>query len=151
VTELKFLDEKVDYYNRPKFISDPIPFRSLLKGTLVLELVATISGKSRNIGSWRSLNGFGTRHVVYNYELHSADLDRFHGFVHRTFFNSDDLFISSARFKTCILIITDSSYAFAAHATNNSMQRHTNKNYSLASPHLPKFKNMPSDQKNKHD
>lgn len=154
-SELKeFLDEKVEFYNRPKFIeSDPIQIPHLFTRKEDIEiagfLVATIAWGNR-----KSIIKNGTRLMdlmdqsPYEFLMQhtESDLKRFHGFVHRTF-NSDDLtyFVRSLR-----SIYTDHDgleSAFAKHATASSMQPaiHEFKKLFFSLPHLSRTQKHVSD------
>ena len=154
-SELKeFLDEKVEFYNRPKFIeSDPIQIPHLFTRKEDIEiagfLVATIAWGNR-----KSIIKNGTRLMdlmdqspfEFLMQHTESDLKRFHGFVHRTF-NSDDLtyFVRSLR-----SIYTDHDgleSAFAKHATASSMQPaiHEFKKLFFSLPHLSRTQKHVSD------
>ena len=106
-SELKeFLDSKVLQYNNPRFIeSDPIqiPHRYSLKEDIEISsfLTATIAWGNRkmiikNANKMMELLGNSPYDFVMNHK--TSDLDRFDGFVHRTF-NSEDFkyFIKSLK------------------------------------------------------
>jgi uncharacterized protein (TIGR02757 family) len=106
-SELKeFLDYKVSQYNQPQFIeSDPIsiPHRFSIKEDIEIAgfLVATIAWGNRksiinNGNILMNLLDNSPYDFIINHK--SKDLNRFHGFVHRTF-NSTDLkyFIKSLK------------------------------------------------------
>lgn len=154
-SELKeFLDEKVEFYNRPKFIeSDPIQIPHLFTRKEDIEiagfLVATIAWGNR-----KSIIKNGTKLMdlmdqspfEFLMQHTESDLKRFHGFVHRTF-NSDDLtyFVRSLR-----SIYTDHDgleSAFAKHATASSMQPaiHEFKKLFFSLPHLSRTQKHVSD------
>lgn len=106
-SELKeFLDSKVLQYNNPTFIeSDPIqiPHRYSLKEDIEISsfLTATIAWGNRkmiikNANKMMELLGNSPYDFVMNHK--TSDLDKFDGFVHRTF-NSEDFkyFIKSLK------------------------------------------------------
>ena len=106
-TDIKeFLEEKVYQYNSPAFIeSDPIsiPHRYDLKEDIEISgfLTSTISWGNRtmivkNASKLLGLMGKSPYDFIMNHDEH--DLDRFSGFVHRTF-NEIDLvyFIKSIK------------------------------------------------------
>ncbi|MFD2823633.1 TIGR02757 family protein [Lacinutrix iliipiscaria] len=97
-SELKtFLDAKVSQYNNPKFIeNDPIqiPHHYTLKEDIEISafLTATIAWGNRkmiikNANKMMQLLGNSPYDFIMNYN--ESDLDRFDGFVHRTF-NAED-------------------------------------------------------------
>ena len=93
----EFLDEKVLEYNNPKFIeSDPIqiPHRYSIKEDIEISsfLTATIAWGNRkmiikNSNQMMELLGNSPYDFIMNHK--ASDLDKFDGFVHRTF-NSED-------------------------------------------------------------
>jgi len=99
-----FLDEKVFQYNTPAFIeSDPIsiPHRFDLKEDIEIAgfLAATIAWGNRtmiikNASRLVGLMGNSPYDFIMNHDEH--DLDRFNGFVHRTFNASDLVFFMKA-------------------------------------------------------
>lgn len=106
-TELKeFLDAKVEQYNHPKFLeSDPIQIPHRFTSPQDIEisafLTATIAWGNRksiinNATRMMQLMDGAPHDFILNYE--EADLERFSGFVHRTF-NETDLryFVKSLR------------------------------------------------------
>ena len=105
--ELKdFLDEKAAIYNRPDFIeSDPIqvPHRFSLKEDREITgfLTATIAWGNRKMiirNALKMAELMGNSPYDFVMEHHEADLDRFDGFVHRTFQAVDlKFFIRSLR------------------------------------------------------
>nr|WP_321235451.1 TIGR02757 family protein [uncultured Psychroserpens sp.] len=102
----EFLDTKVEQYNHPRFIeSDPIqiPHQFSKKEDIEIAgfLTATIAwGNRKSIIN----NAYKMMHLLehspYDFIINhkDSDLDKFHGFVHRTF-NSDDFiqFIKSLK------------------------------------------------------
>jgi uncharacterized protein (TIGR02757 family) len=106
-TELKsFLDYKVEQYNTPEFIeSDPVQIPHLFTKKEDIEiagfLTATIAwGNRKSIlkNSHKMMELMDHSPYKFVMEHQPEDLDRFEGFVHRTF-NTDDLkyFISSLK------------------------------------------------------
>lgn len=106
-SELKeFLDAKVAQYNHPKFLeSDPIQIPHRFTSSQDIEisafLTATIAWGNRksiinNANRMMQLMDHAPHDFILNYE--ESDLERFSGFVHRTF-NTTDLcyFIKSLR------------------------------------------------------
>ena len=93
----EFLDSKVIQYNNPKFIdSDPIqiPHRYSLKEDIEISafLTATISWGNRKMiikNADRMMNLLSNSPFDFVINHKNSDLDRFDGFVHRTF-NSED-------------------------------------------------------------
>lgn len=153
--ELKeFLDEKVEYYNRPKFIeSDPIQIPHLFTSKEDIEiagfLIATIAWGNRKsiINNGNKLMDLMDRSPFEFIKHHSAtDLERFNGFVHRTF-NSDDL---SYFIKALQHIYTNNDgleTVFSQYATTDSLQPaiHQFKKHFFSLPHLPRTEKHVSD------
>ena len=154
-SELKlFLDDKVALYNNPKFIeSDPIqiPHQFSKKEDIEIAafLTATIAWGNRksiitNANKMMTLLDQSPFEFVMGHQNH--DLDRFDGFVHRTF-NSDDLkqFIKSLQhiYKKHSGLET----LFAKYAAKNSLQQsiHQFKTYFFEIPHLERTKKHVSD------
>jgi uncharacterized protein (TIGR02757 family) len=129
-TELKeFLDGKVEQYNKPFFIdSDPlqIPHRYSLKADIEVSgfLTATIAWGKRemiikNANKMMEIMGNSPYDFIMNHKEHH--LDKFDGFVHRTF-NSVDV---SYFMKALNYIYTNYNGLenfFKLNATKNSLQ-----------------------------
>jgi uncharacterized protein (TIGR02757 family) len=153
--ELKaFLDEKVQLYNNPKFIeSDPIqiPHQFSKKEDIEIAgfLTATIAWGNRksiitNATKMMTLLEQSPYEFVMQHQ--AQDLERFEGFVHRTF-NSEDLkqFIKSLHY---IYTNYDGLEAvFATYATDKSLQHsiHQLKTHFFEIPHLERTKKHVSD------
>ena len=129
-TELKeFLDAKVIQYNNPKFIeSDPIqiPHKFSLKEDIEISafLTATIAWGNRkmiinNAQKMMVLLGDSPYDFIMNHKEHH--LEKFEGFVHRTF-NEIDIkqFIQSLRY--IYLNYNGLEYIFNTYSENNSLQ-----------------------------
>ncbi|MFC0604325.1 TIGR02757 family protein [Winogradskyella pulchriflava] len=153
--ELKdFLDEKVKLYNNPKFIdSDPIqvPHEFSKKEDIEIAafLTATIAWGNRksiinNANRMMDLLDHSPFEFVTQHQ--DADLDRFDGFVHRTF-NSEDLkqFMKSLQhiYKTHQSL----EMVFSKYAAQNSLQHsiHEFKKLFFDIPHLERSKKHVSD------
>lgn len=105
--ELKsFLDEKVEKYNRPSFIeSDPISIPHMFSSKEDIEiagfLAATIAWGNRKMilrNAGRMMEHMGNAPYSFIMNHDDSDLERFSGFVHRTFNDSDmTFFIRSLR------------------------------------------------------
>ena len=128
--ELKeFLDEKVLEYNCPKFIeSDPIqvPHRFSLKEDIEIAsfLTATIAWGNRkmiirNANKMMEIMGNSPFDFVINHKPH--DLDKFEGFVHRTFNFSDIKYFITA-LKHIYLSHHGLESIFNKYCSNNSTQ-----------------------------
>lgn len=154
-SELKdFLDEKVNLYNNPKFIeTDPIqiPHQFSKKEDIEIAafLTATIAWGNRksiitNANKMMELLDHSPFEFVMQHQ--ETDLDRFDGFVHRTF-NSNDLmqFIKSLQhtYKKHQGLET----VFAKHAEERSLQHsiHQFKTCFFEIPHLERTKKHVSD------
>ncbi len=129
-TELKeFLDAKVIQYNNLKFIeSDPIqiPHKFLLKEDIEISafLTATIAWGNRkmiinNAQKMMALLGDSPYDFIMNHKEHH--LEKFEGFVHRTF-NETDIkqFIQSLRY--IYLNYNSLEYIFNTYSENDSLQ-----------------------------
>lgn len=101
MTDIKaFLDEKAAFYEHPKFIeTDPIqiPHQFLLKEDIEIAgfLTATISwGNRKSIikNANRLMELLGNSPYDFVMQHSAEDLDRFEGFVHRTFNQTDITF-----------------------------------------------------------
>jgi len=128
--ELKdFLDEKVLEYNNPNFIeSDPIqiPHRYILKEDIEISsfLTATIAWGNRkmiikNSNQMMELLGNSPYDFVMNHK--TSDLDKFDGFVHRTF-NSVDFKYFIKSLKNIYLNHDGMESIFQKHATETTIQ-----------------------------
>lgn len=92
-----FLEEKVEYYNNPKFIeSDPIqiPHQYILKEDIEISgfLTATISWGNRKMiiqNAYKMMALMGNTPFDFVMSYTTTDLDRLENFVHRTFNNID--------------------------------------------------------------
>lgn len=153
--ELKeFLDTKVALYNHPKFIeSDPIqvPHQFSKKEDIEIAgfLTATIAWGNRksiitNANKMMDLLDHSPFEFVMQHQ--DTDLDRFDGFVHRTF-NSEDLkqFVKSLQHIYINHNGLDS--VFAKHAETESLQLsiHQFKSIFFEVPHLERTKKHVSD------
>jgi uncharacterized protein (TIGR02757 family) len=154
-SELKiFLDEKVNLYNNLNFIeSDPIqiPHQFYKKEDIEIAgfLTATIAWGNRksiitNATKMMALLGQSPFEFVMQHQEH--DLERFDGFVHRTF-NSEDLkqFVKSLQH---IYKNHDGLEAvFAKYAKKDSLQQsiHQFKSIFFEEPHLERTKKHVSD------
>ncbi|TNJ43084.1 TIGR02757 family protein [Tamlana fucoidanivorans] len=130
LTDLKeFLDEKVVLYNRPDFIlTDPIqiPHYFTLKEDIEISafLTATIAWGNRKmiINNARKLMQL-MDDAPYDFILNHAesDLERFNGFVHRTF-NADDLRFFITSIKNIYLNHQGMETVFQKYLTETSTQ-----------------------------
>lgn len=129
-SELKeFLDEKVIQYNNSKFIeSDPIqiPHRYSIKEDIEISsfLTATIAWGNRkmiikNAYQMMELLGNSPYDFVINHK--TSDLDKFDGFVHRTF-NSEDFKYFIKSLKNIYLNHDGIESIFKKHVTENTIQ-----------------------------
>ena len=129
-SELKeFLDFKVSQYNQPQFIdSDPIsiPHRYSIKEDIEIAgfLVATISWGNRksiinNGNHLMDLLDNSPYDFIINHK--TKDLNRFNGFVHRTF-NSTDLKYFIKSLKNIYLIHGGMEKIFSKNSTSDSLQ-----------------------------
>lgn len=129
-SELKeFLDFKVSQYNQPQFIdSDPIsiPHRYSLKEDIEIAgfLVATISWGNRksiinNGNHLMDLLDNSPYDFIINHK--TKDLNRFNGFVHRTF-NSTDLKYFIKSLKNIYLKHGGMEKIFSMNSTHDSLQ-----------------------------
>ncbi|WP_178988846.1 TIGR02757 family protein [Winogradskyella schleiferi] len=154
-SELKdFLDEKVNLYNHPKFIeSDPIQIPHLFSKKEDIEiagfLTATIAWGNRksiikNAHQMMDLLDHSPFDFVMQHQ--ASDLERFEGFVHRTF-NSDDFkqFVTSLRYV--YQQHQGLEAVFAKYAEQASLQQsiHQFKNVFFELPHLERTKKHVSD------
>lgn len=153
--ELKtFLDEKVNLYNNPKFIeSDPIqvPHQFSTKEDIEIAgfLTATIAwGNRKSIinNAKRMMDLLDHSPFEFITKHQESDLDRFEGFVHRTF-NSEDIkqFVKSLQHiynRHCGL-----ETVFSKHAEKASVQQsiHQFKKVFFEIPHLERTKKHVSD------
>lgn len=153
--ELKdFLDRKVELYNNPTFIeSDPIqiPHQFSRKEDIEIAgfLTATIAwGNRKSIitNATKMMHLMDQSPFEFVIEHQDHDLERFDGFVHRTF-NSDDLkqFVKSLRY-----IYTEHhglETLFAKYAETNSLQQsiHHFKTHFFEIPHLERTQKHVSD------
>ncbi|MBO0593115.1 TIGR02757 family protein [Cellulophaga sp. E16_2] len=130
-TELKeFLDSKVNQYNTFEFIdSDPIliPHKYALKEDIEISgfLAATIAWGNRksiikNANKIMGLMGNSPYDFVMSHS--NDDLERFEGFVHRTF-NSDDLGYFIKSLKNIYLNHNGLESIFSKNVSNNSTQK----------------------------
>ncbi|NNE31336.1 MAG: TIGR02757 family protein [Winogradskyella sp.] len=149
-----FLDSKVALYNRPKFIeSDPIqiPHQFSKKEDIEIAgfLTATIAWGNRksiinNANKIMDLLDYAPSEFVTQHQ--DSDLERFQGFVHRTF-NSDDLaqFIKSLQhiYRNHNGLET----VFTKHAKPATLQQsiHEFKSCFFEIPHLERTKKHVSD------
>jgi len=125
----EFLDTKVEQYNNPKFIeSDPIqiPHRYQLKEDIEIAsfLTATIAwGKRKviikNADRMMQLLDNSPFDFVLNHK--ESDLDKFDGFVHRTF-NSEDFKYFIKSLKNIYLNHDGIESVFVKNVTQNSIQ-----------------------------
>ncbi|MTE25789.1 TIGR02757 family protein [Winogradskyella ouciana] len=154
-TELKtFLDEKVYLYNNPKFIeSDPIqvPHQFSAKEDIEIAgfLTATIAwGNRKSIinNAKRMMDLLDHSPFEFVTQHQESDLDRFEGFVHRTF-NSEDL----KQFVKSLQHIYNKhgglETVFSKHAEKASLQQsiHHFKKVFFEIPHLERTKKHVSD------
>ena len=153
--ELKdFLDAKVIEYNNPKFIeSDPIqiPHQFSLKQDIEISafLTATIAWGNRkmiikNAQKMMALLGDSLYDFVMNHKEHH--LDKFDGFVHRTF-NENDIkqFIQSIKY--IYLKYNGLEYIFSRYSKDTSLQYaiHKFKTIFFEIEHLQRTKKHVSD------
>src|SRR5690606_5653536 len=128
--ELKeFLDAKVIQYDRPDFlISDPlqIPHRFTKKEDMEISgfLTATIAWGNRksiirNAERMMELLDYAPNDFVLNHQI--SDLDRFQGFVHRTF-NESDLSYFIGSLKNIYLHHGGLESVFSKENPDNSLQ-----------------------------
>jgi len=138
-SELKeFLDEKVIQYNNPKFIeSDPIqiPHQFTLKEDIEISafLTATIAWGNRKMiikNANRMMNLLGNSPFDFVMGHKTSDLDKFDGFVHRTF-NSEDLKYFIKSLKNIYSNHQGIKSIFVNHVTESSIQ-----------PAIHEFKNI---------
>ncbi|WP_430468270.1 TIGR02757 family protein [Winogradskyella ouciana] len=154
-TELKtFLDEKVNLYNNPKFIeSDPIqvPHQFSTKEDIEIAgfLTATIAwGNRKSIinNAKRMMDLLDHSPFEFITQHQESDLDRFEGFVHRTF-NSED----AKQFVKSLQHIYNKhgglETVFSKHAEKASLQQsiHQFKKVFFEIPHLERTKKHVSD------
>ncbi|WP_412560776.1 TIGR02757 family protein [Winogradskyella sp. MIT101101] len=154
-TELKtFLDEKVYLYNNPKFIeSDPIqvPHQFSTKEDIEIAgfLTATIAwGNRKSIinNAKRMMDLLDHSPFEFITQHQESDLDRFEGFVHRTF-NSEDI----KQFVKSLQHIYNKhgglETVFSKHAEKASLQQsiHQFKKVFFEIPHLERTKKHVSD------
>lgn len=129
-SELKeFLDEKVELYNQPSFIeSDPIsiPHRYTAKGDIEIAgfLAATIAWGNRkmilrNAEKMMELMDNSPYDFIMNHN--ETDLERFSGFVHRTF-NSTDLVYFIRSLKNIYVNHNGLEAIFSRYKTEDSLQ-----------------------------
>jgi uncharacterized protein (TIGR02757 family) len=129
-TELKeFLDAKVEQYNNPRFIeSDPIqiPHRYQLKEDIEIAsfLTATISWGNRkmiikNADRMMQLLDNSPYDFIIHHE--ESDLDKLHGFVHRTY-NSIDFRYFIKALQNVYINHRGLENIFKTHATSTSIQ-----------------------------
>lgn len=154
-SELKdFLDEKVNLYNNPKFIeSDPIQVPHLFSKKEDIEVAAYLTATIA-WGNRKSIIKNANRmmdlldHSPYDFVMmhQDTDLDRFDGFVHRTF-NSEDLkqFIKSL--NHIYKVHGGLETVFAKHAEKSSLQQsiHQFKTAFFELPHIERTKKHVSD------
>ena len=153
--ELKdFLDEKVNLYNNPKFIeTDPIqiPHQFSKKEDIEIAgfLTATIAwGNRKSIitNANRMMDLLDHSPFEFITQHQDTDLDRFNGFVHRTF-NSEDL----KQFVKSLHHIYETHQGleavFAKHSKTNSLQQsiHEFKRVFFEINHLERTKKHVSD------
>lgn len=154
-SELKeFLDTKVELYNNPKFIeSDPIqiPHKFSKKEDIEIAgfLTATIAwGNRKSIITNANRMMDLLDHAPYEFVLQhqEADLDRFEGFVHRTF-NSDDLKQFVKSLKHIYQKHNGLEAVFAKQIKEDSLQQniHQFKQYFFEISHLERTKKHVSD------
>ncbi|WP_400078576.1 TIGR02757 family protein [Winogradskyella sp. R77965] len=154
-SELKdFLDEKVNLYNNPKFIeSDPIqiPHQFSKKEDIEIAgfLTATIAWGNRksiinNANEMIELLDHSPFEFVTQHQ--DTDLDRFEGFVHRTF-NSDDLKQFTKSLHHIYKAHNGLEAVFAKYAETDSLQQsiHQFKTTFFEIPHLERTKKHVSD------
>ncbi|MCH9659969.1 MAG: TIGR02757 family protein [Bacteroidetes bacterium] len=153
--ELKeFLDEKVVYYNNPKFIeSDPIQIPHLFKKKEDIEiigfLVATISWGNRKsiITNGKKLANL-LDHAPHDFILNhtTSDLSALSHFVHRTF-NGDDLAYFIKALRHIYIEKNGLEAIFVKHAENNTLQPaiHQFKKEFFSLPHLQRTQKHVSD------
>ncbi|WP_299126207.1 TIGR02757 family protein [uncultured Winogradskyella sp.] len=153
--ELKdFLDTKVTLYNHPKFIeSDPIqiPHQFSKKEDIEIAafLTATIAWGNRksiinNANKMMELLDHSPFEFVTQHQ--DTDLDRFEGFVHRTF-NSEDLKQFVKSLQHIYKKHKGLEHLFAKHAKEKSLQPsiHQFKSIFFEVPHLERTKKHVSD------
>lgn len=125
----EFLDEKADLYNRVQFIeSDPvsIPHRYTSKEDIELAgfLTATISWGNRNMilrNAASMMERMGSSPCDFILHHRTSDLERFSGYVHRTF-NEIDLQYFIRSLRNIYLLHGGLESVFAAHCTETSTQ-----------------------------
>ena len=153
--ELKeFLDEKVVYYNNPKFIeSDPIQIPHLFRKKEDIEiigfLVATISWGNRKsiITNGKKLANL-LDHAPHDFILNhtTSDLTALSHFVHRTF-NGDDLAYFIKALRHIYIEKNGLEAIFVKHAEINTLQPaiHQFKKEFFSLPHLLRTQKHVSD------
>ena len=154
-SELKeFLDEKVAYYNHPRFIeSDPIqiPHQFQKKEDIEISafLIATIAWGNRksiitNGNKLVQLMGNAPHDFVLNFS--DKDLDKLTGFVHRTF-NEDDLKFFFISLQNIYKNLGGLESVFSNNQTQDSLQHsiHKFKKIFFSLPHLPRTQKHVSD------
>lgn len=129
-TELKeFLDEKAKLYNNPKFIeTDPIqiPHQFSLKEEIEISsfLVSAIAWGNRKMiirNGFRMMELMGNSPYDFVMNHKEADLERFNGFVHRTFNETDFKYF----IKALKNIYTNYNGLEAVFNTENNSLQHT--------------------------
>ncbi len=128
--ELKeFLDAKVVQYNHPKFLeSDPIQIPHLFTKKEDIEISAFLTATIA-WGNRKSIINNATRlmelleHSPYDFVINhrEGDLERFHGFVHRTF-NGEDLMFFIRGLRHVYQHHHGLENLFTAHAEKESVQ-----------------------------
>ncbi|WP_299100449.1 TIGR02757 family protein [uncultured Winogradskyella sp.] len=149
-----FLDEKVILYNSPKFIdSDPIqiPHQFSKKEDIEISafLTATIAwGNRKSIinNAHRMMELLDHSPFEFVMQHQDSDLERFNGFVHRTF-NSDDLMQFVKSLRHIYQQHKGLEALFAKYADTASLQNsiHQFKNVFFEQPHLERTKKHISD------
>lgn len=157
-TELKdFLDEKVDFYNRPNFIeSDPIqiPHRYQLKEDIEIAgfLAATISWGNRKMiikNSIQLMEIMGNSPFDFVMNHNENHLEFLHSFVHRTFNGIDAItFIKSL--QHIYLNHNGLEACFGKYQEENSLQKsiHEFKKVFFEVEHFPRTQKHVSDPLN---
>lgn len=149
-----FLEEKVILYNNPKFIeSDPIQIPHQFSKKEDIEIAAFLTstiawGNRKSIikNANRMMEMLDHSPFEFVTQHQKSDLERFEGFVHRTF-NSEDL----KQFVISLHHIYQNHQGleavFAKHAENTSLQHsiHNFKNVFFEQPHLERTKKHVSD------
>ncbi|MCK8480684.1 TIGR02757 family protein [Psychroserpens algicola] len=150
----EFLDAKVEQYNHPRFIeSDPIqiPHQFSKKEDIEIAgfLTATIAWGNRksiitNAHKMMQLLDQAPYDFIMNHNAN--DLDKFHGFVHRTF-NSDDFIQFVKSLKHLYANHNGLEAVFLKHAKKDTLQHaiHEFKHYFFEIEHLERSKKHVSD------